>query len=187
MGYRMQERTQQTMTRHILYIVLLICTLHAPSMVMGEDSIPIPLRMSAFKYAPMDSPIGSTPDPTDPNQFTASIVGGKFVITTQSDAFSYVVIQEKLSELQNEDYFYSVSTGKIECPITRTGTYTIEIGYWKTSFLGHITIWDIGVFDINGKRVQSSVPDFKQLQPGVYFIAYQTSLGNSSTKIHLLP
>jgi hypothetical protein len=98
-----------------------------------------------------------------------------------------VVIQEKLSELQNEDYFYSVSTGKIECPITRTGTYTIEIGYWKTSFLGHITIWDIGVFDINGKRVQSSVPDFKQLQPGVYFIAYQTSLGNSSTKIHLLP
>jgi hypothetical protein len=156
-------------------------------MVMGEDSIPIPLRMSAFKYAPMDSPIGSTPDPTDPNQFTASIVGGKFVITTQSDAFSYVVIQEKLSELQNEDYFYSVSTGKIECPITRTGTYTIEIGYWKTSFLGHITIWDIGVFDINGKRIQSSVPDFKQLQPGVYFIAYQTSLGNSSTKIHLLP
>jgi hypothetical protein len=135
----------------------------------------------------MDSPIGSTPDPTDPNQFTASIVGGKFVITTQSDAFSYVVIQEKLSELQNEDYFYSVSTGKIECPITRTGTYTIEIGYWKTSFLGHITIWDIGVFDINGKRIQSSVPDFKQLQPGVYFIAYQTSLGNSSTKIHLLP
>jgi hypothetical protein len=156
-------------------------------MVMGEDSIPIPLRMSAFKYAPMDSPIGSTPDPTDPNQFTASIVGGKFVITTQSDAFSYVVIQEKLSELQNEDYFYSVSTGKIECPITRTGTYTIEIGYWKTSFLGHITIWDIGVFDINGKRIQSSVPDFKQLQPGIYFIAYQTSLGNSSTKIHLLP
>lgn len=176
------------MTRHILYILLLIfCALHVPTMAMGEDSIPIPLRMSAFKYAPMDSPIGSTPDPTDPNQFTASIVGGKFVITTQSDAFSYVVIQEKLSELQNEDYFYSVSTGKIECPITRTGTYTIEIGYWKTSFLGHITIWDIGVFDINGKRIQPSIPDLKQLQPGTYFIAYQTSLGNSSTKIHLLP
>lgn len=176
------------MTRHILYILLLIfCALYVPTMAMGEDSIPIPLKMSAFKYAPMDSPIGSTPDPTDPNQFTASIVGGKFVITTQSNAFSYVVIQEKLSELQNEDYFYSVSTGKIECPITRTGTYTIEIGYWKTSFLGHITIWDIGVFDINGKRIQSSVPDFNQLQPGVYFIAYQTSLGNSSTKIHLLP
>ena len=175
------------MTRHILYIALLICALHAPSMVMGEDSIPIPLRMSAFKYAPMDSPIGSTPDPTDPNQFTASIVGGKFVITTQSDAFSYVVIQEKLSELQNEDYFYSVSTGKIECPITRTGTYTIEIGYWKNTFVGHVVIRDIAVFDFNGKRIQSSVPDFKQLQPGVYFIAYQTSLGNSSTKIHLLP
>lgn len=176
------------MTRHILYILLLIfCALHVPTMAMGEDSIPIPLKMSAFKYAPMDSPIGSTPDPTDPNQFSASIVGGKFVITTQSDAFSYVVIQEKLSELQNEDYFYSVSTGKIECPITRTGTYTIEIGYWKTSFLGHITIWDIGVFDINGKRIQPSIPDLKQLQPGVYFIAYQTSLGNSSTKIHLMP
>lgn len=176
------------MTRHILYILLLIfCALHVPTIAMGEDSIPIPLKMSAFKYAPMDSPIGSTPDPTDPNQFSASIVGGKFVITTQSDAFSYVVIQEKLSELQNEDYFYSVSTGKIECPITRTGTYTIEIGYWKTSFLGHITIWDIGVFDINGKRIQPSIPDLKQLQPGVYFIAYQTSLGNSSTKIHLLP
>ena len=175
------------MTRHILYIVLLICALHAPSMVMGEDSIPIPLRMSAFKYAPMDSPIGSTPDPTDPNQFTASIVGGKFVITTQSDAFSYVVIQEKLSELQNEDYFYSVSTGKIECPITRTGTYTIEIGYWKNTFVGHVVIRDIAVFDFNGKRIQSSIPDLKQLQPGVYFIAYQTSLGNSSTKIHLLP
>ena len=175
------------MTRHILYIALLICALHAPSMVMGEDSIPIPLRMSAFKYAPMDSPIGSTPDPTDPNQFTASIVGGKFVITTQSDAFSYVVIQEKLSELQNEDYFYSVSTGKIECPITRTGTYTIEIGYWKNTFVGHVVIRDIAVFDFNGKRIQSSIPDLKQLQPGVYFIAYQTSLGNSSTKIHLLP
>ena len=175
------------MTRHILYIVLLICALHAPSMVMGEDSIPIPLKMSAFKYAPMDSPIGSTPDPTDPNQFTASIVGGKFVITTQSDAFSYVVIQEKLSELQNEDYFYSVSTGKIECPITRTGTYTIEIGYWKNTFVGHVVIRDIAVFDFNGKRIQSSIPDLKQLQPGVYFIAYQTSLGNSSTKIHLLP
>jgi hypothetical protein len=156
-------------------------------MVMGEDSIPIPLRMSAFKYAPMDSPIGSTPDPTDPNQFTASIVGGKFVITTQSDAFSYVVIRETQSEANNEDYFYSISTGQVECPITHTGTYTIEIGYWKTSFLGHITIWDIGVFDINGKRIQLSIPDFKQLQPGVYYIAYQTSLGNSSTKIHLLP
>ena len=187
MGYRMQERNQQTMTRHILYIVLLICALHAPSVAMGEDSITIPLRMSAFKYAPMDSPIGSTPDPTDPNQFTASIVGGKFVITTQSDAFSYVVIRETQSEANNEDYFYSISTGQVECPITHTGTYAIEIGYWKTSFLGHITIWDIGVFDINGKRIQSSVPDFKQLQPGVYFIAYQTSLGNSSTKIHLLP
>lgn len=187
MGYRMQERNQQTMTRHILYIVLLICALHAPSMVMGEDSIPIPLRMSAFKYAPMDSPIGSTPDPTDPNQFTASIIGGKFVITTQSDAFSYVVIRETQSETNNEDYFYSISTGKVECPITRTGTYAIEIGYWKNTFVGHVVIWDIGVFDINGKRIQSSIPDIKQLQPGVYFIAYQTSLGNNSTKIHLLP
>lgn len=176
------------MTRHILYILLLIfCALHVPTMAMGEDSIPIPLRMSAFKYAPMDSPIGSTPDPTDPNQFTASIVGGKFVITTQSDAFSYVVIRETQSEANNEDYFYSISTGQVECPITHTDTYTIEIGYWKTSFLGHITIWDIGVFDLNGKRIQSSVPDLKQLQPGTYFIAYQTSLGNSSTKIHLMP
>ena len=176
------------MTRHILYILLLIfCALHVPTIAMGEDSIPIPLKMSAFKYAPMDNPTGSTPDPTDPNQFTASIIGGKFVITTQSDAFSYVVIRETQSETNNEDYFYSISTGKIECPITRTGTYAIEIGYWKNTFSGRVSIRDIAVFDFNGKRLQSSIPDLKQLQPGTYFIAYQTSLGNSSTKIHLMP
>ena len=95
--------------RPIYILLLLLCTLA----VRANDTIAIPLKMSVFRNMPMDGPTGSTPDPTDPNQFRASLSGNTLFIQTQKDAVSYVVIQEEQTNRNNEDYFYGLSYGEI--------------------------------------------------------------------------
>ncbi len=138
---------------------------------MASDTISIPLEMRVIRYAPQDNPTGSTPDPTDPNQFRATLTGDKLHIETQKDAVSFVVIRSTAAEATNQDYFYGLSYGSVDCRLTQTGVYTIEIGYWKTDFIGQIKVKEIN-------RVQLGL---------VHILQLRTSLGSTSTKFIPLP
>lgn len=168
---------------HSIILVLLATAIHA------NDTISIPLTMSVFRYMPKDGPTGSTPDPTDPNQFRASLTGNKLLIETQKNAVSYVVIQETQSNYNNEDYFYALSYGEISCPITRTGEYTIRIGYWTTDFIGFLRVKKIVLSDLNGHMLSpdGQETDIAALPPGFYLLRVVTSLGTTSYKFYKQP
>lgn len=148
-----------------------------------NDSISIPLKMSVFAYAPMDGPVGSTPDPTDPNQFRATLTGSTLYIETQKEAVSYVVVQEVESENKNEDYFFELSFGSVSVPITHAGKYTIHIGYWKTDFTGYLLVRRFVVTDFSGRIVRTSLEGPDALPAGFYIIRLETSFGTTSTKV----
>ena len=164
----------------ILFLLLSIC-------LMANDTISIPLQMSVFYYMPMDKPTGSTPDPTDPNQFRASLTGNTLLIQTQTDAVSYVAVQETESDRQGEDYFFAVSYGAVSCPITRAGQYTIRIGYWKTDFVGHLWVKKITVVDLNGHLWVTTPEKINELPEGLYILRMETSLGNTMFKLYKKP
>jgi hypothetical protein len=170
--------------RKILLIIGILCC--GAIGWASDKAIDIPLHQSVFRYMPQDSPTGSTPDPTDPNQFRASLTGNMLHIETQAGQVSYVVIEETKSDAHNEDYFYGISLGSITCPITHAGTYTIRIGYWKTDFTGKIIIKRVCITDLNGHLMAASA-DKANLPTGTYIIWLQTSLGSTSSKIHILP
>ena len=81
------------------------------------------------------------------------------------------MIQEEQTNRNNEDYFYGLSYGSVDCRLTQTGVYTIEIGYWKTDFIGQIKVKEIN-------RVQLGL---------VHILQLRTSLGSTSTKFIPLP
>lgn len=161
-------------------LIILLCWLFA--IVQAANTIDIPLTMSVIQFAPTDNPTGSTPDPTDPNQFRASLTGNTLLIETQKEAVSYVVIRTDFSESKNEDYFYSVSFDSISCPVTQTGTYVIQIGYWNTDFIGVIRVEKIILCDFNGKLYDYSMLENKQLPTGWYILRVVTNLGTTATK-----
>ena len=163
-----------------LLLSILFLSLIVPA--RANDTIPIPLTMSVFPYLPMDKPDGSTPDPTDPNQFRASLVGNTLLIRTQQDAVSYVVVQETASEQAGQDYFYDLSYGTITCPITRTGDYTIRIGCWKTDFVGHFQVTRITLVDLNGHLWGTSLESLNLLPAGYYVLQVETNIGTTMTK-----
>ena len=165
---------------HKLLLSILFLCLIVPT--WANDTIPIPLTMSVFPYLPMDKPDGSTPDPTDPNQFRASLVGNTLLIRTQQDAVSYVVVQETASEQAGLDYFYDLSYGTITCPITRTGDYTIRIGCWKTDFVGHFQVTRITLADLNGRLWGTSLESLNLLPAGYYVLQVETNIGTTMTK-----
>ena len=172
--------------RPIYILLLLLCTLA----VRANDTIAIPLKMSVFRNMPMDGPTGSTPDPTDPNQFRASLSGNTLFIQTQKDAVSYVVIQEEQTNRNNEDYFYGLSYGEISCPITHAGLYIIRIGYWKTDFTGSLRVKRIIIADLNGHLMNTYYRqnvDLSQLPPGYYFLRVETTLGTTTYKFYKRP
>ncbi len=165
--------------RKLLLSILFLCLI-VPT--WANDTIPIPLTMSVFPYLPMDKPTGSTPDPTDPNQFRASLVGNTLLIQTQQDAVSYVVVQETASEQAGQDYFYDLSYGTVACPITRTGDYTIRIGCWKTDFVGHLQVTRITLVDLNGHLWGTSLEQLNLLPAGYYVLQVETNIGTTMTK-----
>ena len=168
-----------------LLLSILFLSLIVPA--WANDTIPIPLTMSVFPYLPMDKPDGSTPDPTDPNQFRASLTGNILLIQTQQDAVSYVVVQETASEQAGQDYFYDLSYGSLSCPITRTGNYIIRIGYWKTDFIGRLWVKKITLVDLNGHLWGTSLEHLNSLPAGFYVLRLETNIGTTTTKFFQRP
>ena len=150
-----------------------------------NDTIRIPLTMTTIQFMPKDGPTGSTPDPTDPNQFRVSLTGNTLLFKTQVGEVSYIVIQEKESELRNEDYFYGLSFGSLQCPITHEGAYIIRIGHWDTEFTGLLYVKSLGVYDFSGhlvtKHIGSSLP------AGWYILRLETPQEVTTTKFYQLP
>ncbi len=171
------------MCRAVLSIFFILLSVN----LLANDTISIPLQMSVFYYMPMDNPTGSTPDPTDPNQFRASLTGNTLLINTQTDAVSYVVVQETESDRNGEDYFFAISYGAVSCTITRPGQYTIRIGYWKTDFVGHLLVKKITVFDFNGHLWATMPEKINELPEGLYILRMETSLGNTMYKFYKKP
>ena len=162
------------------------CLMVVVSAFAVNDTLSIPLQMSTFQFAPMDGPTGSTPDPTDPNQFRASLVGNTLLIETQADQVSYVVIQESESERNNEDYFYGLSFGSIQCPITHAGLYSIHIGYWNTDFTGTLRVLRLSLFDFNGRLQSTRLDKTGKYEPGWYILRVETNAGTTTTKFRQL-
>jgi len=148
----------------------------------AANSIDIPLKMSVVRFMPLDKPTGSTPDPTDPNQFHATLTGNTLTIKTQNNEVSYVVIRSNFSEKKGEDYFYSLSFDSVSCPITRPGLYRICIGYWNTDFVGVLNVKSVILSDFNGKILDASTP-VTDLPRGFYFVCLETNIGVTTQKI----
>ena len=152
--------------------------------LMAERELVIPLEQHTILLAPPDGPTGSTPDPTDPNQFHASLMGDKLTIKTQNDGVSYVVVRSDFSEIAGEDYFYSLSTDSVSCAITRPGLYTIQIGFWNTDFIGWFRVQSINWYDLTGKDYGHSLPS--GVPSGYYILSIRTNIGISITKYYII-
>ena len=148
----------------------------------STNTIDIPLERSVIQFVPTDNPTGSTPDPTDPNQFRATLTGNILTISTQPGQVSFVVIRSDYSEQHHEDYFYALSFDSVSCPITRGGTYEIHIGCWNYDFFGKIVIQSVIISDFNGKIFDPKTFDYNP-HPGFYIIRLNTSSGTTATKI----
>lgn len=168
------------MRRTILYILSLLLSIT----LWANDTIPIPLSISVYRFLPQDNSTGSTPDPTDPNQFRASLVGNTLLIQTQKEAVSYVVIHETQSERAGEDYFYSTSYSSVSCPVVRPGFYTIRIGYWTTDFTGHLWVKRILLTDGNGHLLDYSLERMNELPAGFYILRLETNIGTTTVKFY---
>lgn len=168
------------MRKRLLYIMLFL----ASACWAGNNTIDVPLTMSTFSYMPKDGPTGSTPDPTDPNQFRVTLTGNTLLIQTQQDAVSYVVIQDKKTDYLGEDYFYGISHGEISCSITRPGAYFICIGYWNTNFVGTLYVGSCTLLDLHGHVWGNSIEDMNQLPEGFYIFQIKTALGTTTTKFY---
>lgn len=167
-----------------MFIGLCFCFV---SVEAANDTIRIPLTMTTFQYVPKDGPTGSTPDPTDPNQFRASLVGNTLLIHTQAGQVSYVVIEESESERKGEDYFYELSFDSVTCPITHTGLYTIHIGYWNTDFTGYLRVNRLHLYDFNGHQLTERMPYGSPLPAGLYILRVETTAGTTTTKFYQKP
>lgn len=166
------------MRKIALYIVLLGWLVP----MTAANSIEIPLTMKTVQFMRQDNPTGSTPDPTDPNQFRVTLTGNTLTVRTQKDAVSFVVIRSNFCETRNEDYFYSLSFDSVTCTINQPGRYGIYIGHWNTDFIGSITVERVTLSDFIGKIYDSSML-LAPLPRGMYIIILETNIGVTSTKI----
>lgn len=167
---------------HRLLLILLVGLFSIG--IRATESISIPLKMSVFSYMPMDKPTGSTPDPTDPNQFRVTLTGNTLFIETQEGQLSYVVIQEASFEYQDKDYFYAISMGAVSCPIKRAGEYTIRIGCWKTDFIGSLSVSQMSLYDLNGHYWGNRLDQMNELPAGYYILQVDTNYGRTTTKFY---
>jgi len=150
----------------------------------AQNTIDIPLHWSVIKLLPQDTPTGSTPDPTDPNQFRATLTGNTLTVKTQENVASYVVIRSDFSDKQGEDYFYSLSLGSVSCPL-KTGNYKIYIGCWSYDFYAELSVLSILQYDFSGRPCD--VPLDAPLPPGNYILRVETNQGATTLKQIVLP
>ena len=167
--------------RKVLLLISFLCL----AACLSANTIGIPLKMSVFQYVAMDNPTGSTPDPTDPNQFRVELTGNMLTIHTQDGQVAYVIVAEDKSEAKGEDYFFGISTGQLSCYITGVGHYTIRIGYWKTDFTGEIYVYSAYILDLQGHLVSGNLGSFDSLPSGDFIVYLETSLGGTSSKIRI--
>ncbi len=170
------------MRKYLIIIGLLL----AIRMTAG-NSISIPIRMSGLFTIAGSGPTGSTPDPTDPNQFRATLTGNILLIQTPANAVSYVVIQESESEKQNEDYFYSICLDSVSCPITHAGLYTIRIGCWDTDYMGYLRVTKVTLVDMNGHYWGATLDQMNELPAGYYILRLETNMGKTTTTFYKQP
>lgn len=167
--------------RKCLLLIGLLVVMH----MAAGNTITIPMRMAGVEsLIEYYGPTGSTPDPTDPNQFRVSLTGNMLLIQTPVNAVSYVVIQENESEKKNEDYFYSISLGAVSCPITRLGVYAIRIGCWNVDYFGYLRVTKIALYDLNGHYLGASLDTVNELPAGYYIIRVETNVGTTSSKFY---
>lgn len=152
--------------------------------IAADNSIFVPITMSGVSSIVENGPTGSTPDPTDPNQFRASLTGNMLLVQTPENTVSFVVIQESASEWKNEDYFYSVSLGSVSCPITRAGLYAIRIGCWNMDYVGFLRVTKITLCDFNGHYWGATLDKINEMPTGYYIIRLETTSGTTTTKFY---
>ena len=150
----------------------------------ARNTINIPLRWHVVRLLPQDKPTGSTPDPTDPNQFRVTLTGNTLTVKTQENATSYVVIRSDFSEKMDEDYFYSLSFDSVSCPLS-PGSYKIYIGCWNYDFMAELNVYSIQRYDFDGRLYDMNLAS--PLPPGKYILCVQTSEGISTVKQIVLP
>lgn len=167
--------------RKCLLFIGILCALH----VAAGNTVSIPIWMSGREAFATDNPTGSTPDPTDPNQFRALLTGNTLLVQTPENAVSYVVVQESESERKNEDYFYSISLGAVSCPITRVGWYAIRIGCWNTDYVGYLRVTRVALYDLNGHYWGATLDKLDELPAGYYFLRLETNVGATTTKFYI--
>lgn len=165
------------MRKYLTIILILLAVRMAAS-----NTISIPLSTSGGQSL---SEYLSTPDPTDPNQFRASLTGNTLVIQTPDNAVSYVLIREAECERRNEDYFYSISLDSVSCPINRAGTYAIQIGCWNMDYVGYLRVTKVGLYDLNGRLVRTTIEKIDDLPEGYYIIRLETTMGTTSAKFFI--
>ena len=167
------------MRKYLLLIGILLAV-----RIAADNTISIPITNSG-QTTFLESI--SIPDPTDPNQFRASLTGNMLLIHTPESAVSFVVIQEAESERNNEDYFYSISLGSVSCPITRTGLYAIRIGCWDMDYVGYLRVTKVGLYDLNGRLVRTTLEKIDELPEGYYIIRLETNIGTTAAKFFIKP
>lgn len=150
----------------------------------ASNTIYIPITMSGVTSIVENGPTGSTPDPTDPNQFRVSLTGNMLLVQTPENPVSYVVIQESESEWKNEDYFYAVSFGSVSCPITHVGLYAVRIGCWNIDYVGYLRVTKVALLDLNGHYWGASLDNMNELPAGFYIIRLETNIGTTTTKFY---
>ena len=150
----------------------------------ASNTIYIPITMSGVTSIVENGPTGSTPDPTDPNQFRVSLTGNMLLVQTPENPVSYVVIQESESEWKNEDYFYAVSFGSVSCPITHVGLYAVRIGCWNIDYVGYLRVTKVTLLDLNGHYWGASLDNMNELPAGFYIIRLETNIGTTTTKFY---
>lgn len=163
--------------------LIIIGILLAVRMAAG-NTVSIPITMSGVESFAGVGPT-STPDPTDPNQFRATLTENMLVVHTPEGAVSFVVIQESESEKKNEDYFYSISFGSVSCPITRAGLYAIRIGCWDMNYIGYLRVTKLSLYDISGRYWGATLDKTDQLPAGYYIVVLETTSGTTSTKFYI--
>lgn len=150
------------------------------------NSIDIPLMESMVEFSYGDGPKGSTPDPSDPNQIRATLIGNTLRIEKEADMNSYVVIRECQEERISESS-YDLKSGTIIYPITRPGLYVIRISSPGKDYTGCLQVNAIYVCNSNGQRLDHFPDPSGGVPYGLSFVILETSLGTTTSKFYRFP
>lgn len=170
--------------RRVLLIIFWIAGIGS---LCYANPIDIPLIVAGAETGLIaDGPKGSTPDPFDPNQIRATLIGNTLHIEKDAGTDSYVVIQECQKERMTETY-YDLKSGTIIYPITRPGQYVIRISSSGKDYTGCLQVNEIYVCNSNGQRLDYFPDSSGGVPYGLSFVLLETSLGITTSKFYRFP